>query len=219
MRDRRDNDLCEDPCCSCCLRFREAWTTGSIYRPGDAVPLNGSSYAAINWNQNDPPPSANWALIASKGDTGPAGPQGSAGAQGPVGAQGPAGPSSLSSAFTGFGRGEVQFGTDGSDFARITLPAGAYAIWATVPITNTDTDPQSWSVQLSASNGASIQGGASGRIAPLEESSTEVVPILATCVSPVETTITFRGFGFNIGVFPDSEGRNCTIMAITTQFV
>jgi hypothetical protein len=213
MRDFKENGPCEDPCCSCCIRFREAWTAGSIFRPGDAVPYNGSSYAAIHWNQNDPPPSANWALIASKGDTGPAGPQG------PAGAQGPPGPTSQGLTFTSFGRGEVQFGTGGSDFANITLPAGAYVIWATVPITNTDTDPQSWSIQLSASNGARLEGAASGRIAPLEESSTQVVPILATCESPVETTITFRGFGFNIGVFPNAEGRNCTIVAMLTQIV
>ena len=69
-------ERCE--CCGnehgCCLRFREGWTPASIYRPGDAVPLAGSSYIAIHPNQNDKPPSPNWALIAAKGDAGPPGP-------------------------------------------------------------------------------------------------------------------------------------------------
>src|SRR5215467_2325208 len=122
MQDLPEKNPCEDPCCRCCcLRFREAWTTGSIFRPCDAVPFNGSSYAAIHWNQNDPPPSPNWALIASKGDTGPAGPQGPVG---PVGPRGPAGPSTPGPTFTAHGTGEVQFGTGGADFAQINLPAG-----------------------------------------------------------------------------------------------
>jgi hypothetical protein len=122
--------------------------------------------------------------------------------------------------FTSFGTGEVIFGTGGADFAHLTLPPGEYVIWAMVPITNTDTDPQTWTVELSASNGAKIDGGSiTGRIAPLAESSTEVVPILATCKAPVQTKITFRGFGFNIIAFPNVGGRTCTIVAMETQLV
>jgi hypothetical protein len=113
----------------------------------------------------------------------------------------------------------VQFGTGGQDFAHIDLPAGEYVIWATVPMTNVDADPQTWTIELSASNGAKIDGGVSGRIAPLEESSTEVVPILATCKAPAQTTITFRGFGFNIIAFANVGGKNCIIVAMETQIV
>lgn len=214
MRDSKENYPCEDPCCSCCIRFREAWTPGSIYRPGDAVPLNGSSYAAIHWNQNDLPPSSNWATIASKGDTGPAGPVGPTGPAGPQGQPGP----SLGYTHTYFGSGEVQFGTGGNDFASITLPAGNYVIWATVPISKTDSDPQSWGIELSASNGA-VVGGAAGRIGPLDGANTQVVPVLATCKSSGGTTITFRGFGFNIVMFPNSGGRTCCIVAMPAQIL
>jgi hypothetical protein len=90
-------------------------------------------------------------------------------------------------------------------------------IWATVPVTNVDGDPQDWTIQLSASNGAEIVGGVSGRISPLSESCTEVVPILAFCKSPAETTITFRGFGFNIIAFPNVGGRTANIVAMPAQ--
>jgi len=219
MRDLNEHNPCDDPCCSCCIRFREAWTTGSIYRPGDAVPYNGSSYVAIHWNQNDPPPSANWATIASKGDTGPAGPAGPTGPQGPVGPQGPPGASSLGYAHSFFGIDEVQFGTGGMDFASINLAAGQYVIWATVPITSVDGDPQDWRIEVSATNGAIVLGGSSGRIGPLNGSSTQVVPVLAICDSSTDTTITFRGYGYNIILFPGANGKTCTIVTLPTQII
>lgn len=214
MEHCKDNCTCECHRCDCCIRFREEWNAGSIYRPCDAVPYNGSSYAAIHWNQNDPPPSPNWALIASKGDTGPAGPQGE------VGPRGPAGPSTSSETFVSYATAIVNFGNDGTDFAQIKLPAGSYVIWATVQLRNTDTDPQSWGIELSATNGASIQGNVSGRIAALPESSIQVVPILATCESPTSgTTVTFRGFGFNISVYPNNGGRTCSIAAMPSSII
>lgn len=64
MRKPDEESRCEDQGCDCCIRFRDGWSAGSIYRPGNAVPYNGSSYVAIHWNQNDPPASCNWATMA-----------------------------------------------------------------------------------------------------------------------------------------------------------
>ncbi len=61
---RDDCGECSDKQCGR-IRFRETWSEGGIYRPGDPIPLNGSRYVAIYPNQNDPPPSPNWALLAA----------------------------------------------------------------------------------------------------------------------------------------------------------
>lgn len=83
------------------LTWRGAWSSSTAYVVDDAVSSNGSSYIAVANNTNSQPPSANWNVLASKGDTGatgPAGAQGATGAtgaqgaQGPTGAQGPQGP-------------------------------------------------------------------------------------------------------------------------------
>lgn len=66
-----------------------AWNSGTTYTLNQGVSYNGSSYVALAGSTNDPPPSANWSLLASKGD---AGPQGVAGPQGIQGVAGPAGP-------------------------------------------------------------------------------------------------------------------------------
>jgi hypothetical protein len=121
---------------------------------------------------------------------------------------------------TFFGRDQLQFGNDGRDFADLTLPPGQYLIWATVPITNTDPDPQSWHIALRASDGAAVVGGATGRLVSGEESSSQVVPILAVVTTSSQpTTVTFRGFGFNIGMFPGDSGKTCSIAAMPAQFV
>jgi hypothetical protein len=91
-------------------------------------------------------------------------------------------------------------------------------IWATIPISNTDGDPQSWGIELRASSGA-VVGGAAGRIGPLDGANTQMVPVLATCESSATTTITFRGFGYNIIMFPNSAGRTCMIVAMPAQII
>lgn len=47
---------------------RGAWDAGTSYAKGDGVSLNGSSYVAITANLNSSPPSADWMLLASKGE-------------------------------------------------------------------------------------------------------------------------------------------------------
>ena len=83
--------------------FQGAWSATTTYFFNDIVAFNGSSFVATGTNAGVPPNSSptQWALIASKGDTGaagvvgPVGPQGLAGVAGPTGTtgnQGPAGP-------------------------------------------------------------------------------------------------------------------------------
>jgi hypothetical protein len=121
---------CEDKKNHCCIRFREAWSPGSIYCPGDAVPYQGSSYVAIHPNQNDAPPSGNWALIAGKGD---AGPGGAAGAPGVAGSSGSADVYVLS----------AMFDQTTTDLLPI-LPAGNYVLIGTVSVANEDGDAQDY---------------------------------------------------------------------------
>jgi len=86
-------------------------------------------------------------------------------------------------------------------------------IWATLPITVLDSDPQSWSIDLSAISGATVTGGASGRIPPCDGGHTQVVPVLGFCHAPTGTIVTFRGFGFHILMFPDPK----KYMIVATQ--
>jgi len=78
--------------------FKGEWSTRVIYKIGDGVSLNGSSYVAKVVNLDINPAtdvsklSGNWAILAQGGATGPAGPTGPKGAQGSTGPTGPAGP-------------------------------------------------------------------------------------------------------------------------------
>ena len=74
--------------------WRDAWDSGANYAVNDAVFRDGSSYVAIQANNNKDPATqpSFWSLLAQKGDTGddgPQGPQGLQGATGPAGATGP----------------------------------------------------------------------------------------------------------------------------------
>ena len=60
----------------------------TAYAVDDGVSSNGASYIAVAANTSDLPPSANWNLVASKGDPGVAG---ATGATGPTGLTGPSG--------------------------------------------------------------------------------------------------------------------------------
>ncbi len=182
--------------CECCgkerdcgLRFREGWTRGSIYRPGDAVPLVGSSYVAIHPNQNDEPPSPNWALIAGKGDAGPAGPAGPAGRAGPPGASG------VSDAYT-LVSGYVDL-TNGQDIGAITVPPGNYVITAVVQLDNIDGDSQSYGVTLA--NGGTVLAEEQGILQQrLEAGYTTNLSLLAFITTNVTTKLTLRGQGYNV---------------------
>jgi Collagen triple helix repeat (20 copies) len=56
------------------LVWRSAWDGTTAYNPNDAVAYNGSAFVALLANTNVPPgDGTNWTLLASKGDTGPAG--------------------------------------------------------------------------------------------------------------------------------------------------
>ncbi len=61
------------------------WDSATDYAANDLVSHGGSSYLAVAASTNDAPPSANWMLIAAKGEPGQDGTNGSDGAQGPIG--------------------------------------------------------------------------------------------------------------------------------------
>ena len=67
------------------IRWLGAWASGTAYLEDDAVSHDGDSYIAVAGNTNDPPPSANWSLMAAEGAPGPTGPGGAVGATGPTG--------------------------------------------------------------------------------------------------------------------------------------
>lgn len=76
--------------------FLGAYSAGTTYAKGDAVSLNGSSYVSLADGNtgNAPDSSAQWAVLAQKGDpgaTGPMGPMGMMGMMGPPGMPGATG--------------------------------------------------------------------------------------------------------------------------------
>src|SRR5690606_27014950 len=69
-------------------RWRGEWDARTEYVVNDVVEHEGSSYIAVADNDGSEPPSADWELMAAKGEQGPQGPEGP---QGPQGEQGPKG--------------------------------------------------------------------------------------------------------------------------------
>ncbi len=70
------------------VTWRGTWSSLTSYSKYDGVIYNGTSYIALFANTNSPPPSANWDILASKGDTGATGATGATGSTGPQGPQG-----------------------------------------------------------------------------------------------------------------------------------
>jgi hypothetical protein len=79
------------------MSFDGAWDGGTTYDTLDVVSFNGSSYVSLidGNNGNQPDSSADWALLAQKGDTGDQGPEGDQGPQGVQGIQGDPGPQGI----------------------------------------------------------------------------------------------------------------------------
>jgi hypothetical protein len=181
--------------CKCGLRFRETWSAGSIYHPGDAVPFNGSSYVAIHPNQNDPPPSPNWALIASKGDQGPAG---------QVGAAGPAGPPSQDGATEAYVANTTTVNSltpAGNQIASLSLPSGSYLITGTFCLINTDTDSQSWVILVKTGDRTLLN--ANGTLESIDSKSNQIyVPLTMALTVGEPVTLTFMGTGYNVVPVP-----------------
>lgn len=75
------------------LAWKGAWANTTAYSVNDVVSFNGSAYICIAANSKIQPDgnTADWKLLAKKGDQGPAGQQGAQGTQGPQGPTGPKG--------------------------------------------------------------------------------------------------------------------------------
>lgn len=73
--------------------WRGPWSVSTAYADDDGVSYQGSSYLALVPSTGIAPGTdgTKWALLAQKGDTGPAGATGATGPAGPTGATGPAG--------------------------------------------------------------------------------------------------------------------------------
>lgn len=107
------------------LRWLGAWSGATAYVPGDAVSSAGSSYVCVLGHTNQAPPNATyWALLASKGDTGPAGTDGTDGVDGADGADG-----------AGYGGTSATSLAIGTGTKSLTTQAGlAYVVGARVRI-------------------------------------------------------------------------------------
>jgi hypothetical protein len=78
-----------------------------------------------------------------KGDSGPQGPKGEAGPQGPKGEAGPQGPGGLVNAFRSeIPKDGVYRPADGSAAATLSLPAGRYAIFGRVLVSDLTSNPK-----------------------------------------------------------------------------
>lgn len=195
-----------------CLRFRHEWTPGAIYKPGEAVPRDGSSYVAIHANQNDPPPSQNWAQIATKGADGAVGPVGPVGPRGPDGRPGDSRATDLYELALRDFYGD--FGSDGRESPPKTIPAGSYLVIASIGLSNNDGDDQNWVLELKLngdvidSAAGRLRGGLSGGVLINDSPGTEKVTLVASCTSTGDGTLTLRGAGYQI------YGSNISVRAL-----
>ncbi|MEO9037800.1 MAG: hypothetical protein ABI442_20055 [Gemmatimonadaceae bacterium] len=157
---------------------------------------------AIHWNQNDPPPSPNWATIATKGATGAVGPAGPAGPRGPDGQPGDSRASDLYElSLQDFGG---EFGTDGIESPPKIIPPGSYLILCSVSLGNNDGDDQDWvlevklnGVVLDSAKGR-LRGGLSGGVWINTEPGSDTVALVASYSSASDAALTIRGAGYKI---------------------
>lgn len=154
------------------LTWQGQWSPGSSHRPRDAVVYQGSSYLALFGSVGSAPPGPNWMLLAAGGAKGDPGLTGPAGATGPMGAVGPSGPSGQdgatgatgadgpagsSAAFIARHDAFVAVGTSPTTVVTLDLPAGLYALFGKVVVTNNDGSPQSVTCSLSTGESALVR--------------------------------------------------------------
>lgn len=124
------------------LNWQGTWSASSTYVVDDAVSYNGASYFCINpvgpSVTNPILDTANWALLAAQGATGPQGPQGATGLQGPIGPQGSSGAVGGFTHYLGeaFGGGIIFYlykGSDGLEHGLIVSLTETLSVYQTVP--------------------------------------------------------------------------------------
>lgn len=161
------------------LTWRGEWAPGSAYQVRDAVLYQGSSYIALFASTGSQPPSSNWMLLASKGETGsagatgaqgatgPQGPTGPTGATGPQGPQGPAGATgpagAAGSAVRITFRPSYTFeGPFMEEILSTNLPQGTYALTARANLRgdNSPVTTDTWVVACEIREGSTGRGGA-----------------------------------------------------------
>jgi hypothetical protein len=156
---------------------------------------------AISWNQAGPP--------GSPGVAGPTGPSGPPGVSGPVG---PPGPSGAANAYAGpEGPSTDQFGTQDVNVASVAVPAGNYAVTASVEILNFTPDYRSGACLLSDAD-HTVQFGVnavtllSGEAVPLAVTGAGTVP------APTTLVLTCSGAGLSA-----SNGRIVAVEVTTVH--
>jgi hypothetical protein len=154
------------------FNWKGAWSSLTAYKnlpTPDLVLQNGSTYIAVANNTNSAPPSANWNLVASKGDTG------TTGATGSTGATGTAATITVATTITG-AAGSVanvtNLGTSSAANFRFTIPRGDTG--ATGPTGPTGaTGPIGPSITLTVANTVT---GAAGSLANAVNIGTSTAP-------------------------------------------
>lgn len=158
---------------------RGEWQSGQTYNRLDIVAYNGSSYTPVNNNATSQPPSADWTLLAAKGDTGVQGPKGE---QGPVGLQGPKGDTGIQGP-----KGDTGDTGKAATIQIGTVTTGEPGTDASVENVGTATDAR---LNFTIPRGADGQGGSGGMqsvsvSAPLTGDGTAESPI-GIGVIPIE---------------------------------
>lgn len=146
------------------LVWQGAYDPATTYAVGDAVLYNGSAYIAIATPQTGTPDaSADWDLLAAKGEQGTQGPPGTNGADGEDGADGadgetgPRGPSDGWTIFKDYTGPVPIIGTTDVIVVSKTLPAGYFLLNGHVTLHNISaTESASGHCSLSGNQGLDI---------------------------------------------------------------
>jgi len=176
---------------------------GSLRVIDSSVTSCGQNETALTWNNAGP--RGPQGVPGPQGPVGPAGPQGPEGATGPAGPQGPAGPEGAQGPAGPSGEGGHAYFTfveniggldsPGRDILHLDVPAGSYAINASIGAQNVVDSDEVMTCSLSTGDENSVAlttvaDHAFGDTIPLQD-------VLVTN-SPATITVHCRSFGVNV---------------------